>query len=127
MSIWTEFLARFRHTVPAADRPDLRVMTYAPLPQRLEGNDANNYRQPIPPASGNFLTFWDGNQLPGSFMHIPNDGHAQYLVYKSQDFVQPQYNTQASFGQNLSQVNAAQLLANWRTMWQSASARYGNG
>ena len=125
--MWAEFLAWCFNTIPAADRADLRVMTYAPFPQRLEGNDANNYRQPIPPASGNFLTFWDGNQLPGTYMHIPPDGHAQYLVYRSQDFVQPQFNTQASFGTNLSQVNAAQLLANWRTMWQSASARYGNG
>ena len=125
--MWTEFLAWCFHGVPAADRPRLQPQTYTPFPQRLEGNDANNYRQPIPPASGNFLTFWDGNQLPGTYMHIPPDGHAQYLVYRSQDFVQPQFNTQASFGTNLSQVNAAQLLANWRTMWQSASARYGNG
>lgn len=123
--MWAEFLAWCRNTVPAADRADLRPQLYAPLPQRLEGNDLTNYRQPIPPASGNFLTFWDGNQLPGSFMHLT--AHTQYLVYRSQDFVQPQFNTQASFGTNLSQVNAAQLLANWRTMWQSASGRYGNG
>jgi hypothetical protein len=123
--MWSEFLARYVRAVPATDRADLRMQTYAPLPQRLIGNDATNYRQAIPPASGNFLTFWDGNQLPGSFMHLT--AHTQYLVYRTQDFVQPQYNTQASFGSNLSQIPAAQLLANWRTMWASASGRYGNG
>jgi hypothetical protein len=111
--------------LPASVRPALQPYPSAPFPQRLSAEDTRTYRQPIPPASGNFLTFWDGNQLPGSYMHLT--AHTQYLVYKTQDFVQPQYNTQASFGENLSQVPAAQLLANWRSMWQSASGRYGNG
>lgn len=111
--------------VPAAARPHLQSYPSAPLPERLSAEDTNSYLEPLPRASGNYLTFWVGNQLPGSYMHLTP--HTQYLVYKTQDFVQPQLNTQASFGQNLSTVNAAQLLANWRTMWQSASGRYGNG
>ena len=111
--------------LPSSVRPKLQSYPSHPWPQRLSAEDTNAYVQPIPPASGNFLTFWDGNQLPGSYMHLT--AHTQYLVYKTQDFVQPQLNTQASFGSNLSQIPAAQLLANWRTMWSSASGRYGNG
>lgn len=124
--MWNQYAAEdcTHRSLPGSVQPRLQTFPSAPLPQRLSAQDTDTYVQPIPHTSGNYQTFWTGNQLPGSYMHITP--HTQYIVYRTQDFVQPQLNTQASFGRNVGTLNTASILANWRTVWASASARYGN-
>lgn len=101
--------------------PRLQSFPSDPLPQRLSARDTNPYRQPEPATSDNYLTFWNGNQLPGSFMHVTP--HAAWISVSSQDDTTPQF-TGGSFGQVLTQLQSAQLVANWRNMWANLQGRY---
>ena len=103
--------------------PRLRQLPSNPLPQRLSARDTNAWREPTPPTSDSYLTFWTGNQIPGPFMHITP--HAAYIAVRSQDDVQPQLRG-GNFGSVLGQLGSAQLVTNWRLMWQSLQAKYGS-
>ena len=102
--------------------PRLRSLPSSALPQRLSARDTNAWREPSPPSSDNYLTFWTGNQLPGAFMHITP--HAAWVAVRSQDDVQPQLRG-GQFGQVLGQLDSARLVTSWRLMWQSLAGRYG--
>ena len=117
----------FGFKLAAGAPPDVTPPFYAlpsdPLPQRLSARDTNRYRQPAPPTSDNYLAFWDGNQLPGSYMHVT--AHTAWIAVRSQDDLAPQYRG-GSFGQVITQLQGAQLVAQWRSMWANLQGRYGS-
>lgn len=114
---------RLRIPQPENDGPrGLQSLPSTGFPVRLQVPDTLAWREPVPPASGNYQTFWQGNQLPGSYMHVTP--HAAWIHVSSQDDLQPQYRGGA-FGQVMGQLQTAQLIANWRTALSGALSKYG--
>lgn len=92
----------------------------APWPQRLSAQDTRTYRQPLFQSHDNYLTFWQGNQLPGMFMHT---APTAYIPYSSQEDLRPRL-AGGSFGPVMTQLQTAQLVADWRAAWNSLVSRY---
>lgn len=107
---------------PFTNNPQLEHLPSYPLPQRQSAADTNAWREPTPPSGDNYLTFWNGNQIPGPFMHI--QPHVAYIAVSSQADLTPQYRNGA-FGKVLGQLEAARLIMGWRLMWQSLVGKYG--
>lgn len=99
-----------------------------PLPQRMSAQDTNNYVQPQPTYDPQYyLTYWQGNQMPGMFIHTQNP-HIMWVSVKDRSVL---YNsspdgaqrTKGSFNYNLSQQNSAQVIATWRAAWSQLAAQ----
>lgn len=107
--------------VKSDQRPHFYSLPSNPLPQRMSARDTRTWVEPLPFSTDNYLTFWHGNQLPGSYMHVTP--HAAWIAVSSQDDLQPQYRG-GSFGQVMGQLETAQLVQSWRLMWQNLQGRY---
>jgi hypothetical protein len=117
------FGVKLFHHIPANVAPRLMELPSNPLPQRMSARDTNAWREPKPSSVENYLTFWNGNQLPGSYMHtVP---HAAWIAVSSQDDLQPQYRG-GGFGTVMSQLQTAQFIGNWHNFWNNLQARYGS-
>lgn len=103
-----------------------RQFTSKPLPQRLSAQDTNDYIQPQPTYDPQYyLTYWNGNQLPGMFIHTQNPWEVwvsvkdrQVLYTSSPSAAQ---RAGGSFNYNLSQEGSAQIIAQWRAAWTTAA------
>ena len=105
---------------PGVDETRVHTLPSGPLPQRLSATDTNAWVEPTPASSDNYLTFWAGNQLPGSYMHVTP--HTAWVEVSSQSDLTPQFNGQ--FGPVMGQLQSAQLVARWRSLWQQAQGAY---
>ena len=107
-----------------------RFRQYAsnPFPQRLSAQDTNEYVQPQPTYDPQYyLTYWNGNQLPGQFIHN-NDPIQEWMSVSTRQILytsSPQGAMRAagSFNQNLSQQNSAQIMATWGAAWKQLAAQ----
>jgi len=99
-----------------------------PLPQRLSAQDTNNYVQPQPTYDPQYyLTYWNGNQLPGMFIHTQNP-HIVWVSVKDRRVLYTSspdgaMRSAASFNYNLSQQNSAQVQATWSAAWKALAAQ----
>lgn len=91
---------------------------YVPFPQRQGAADQFTFQQPIPKATGWYMTFWAGNQLPGV--------HIETAPSPSQNFrYQEQHSAQRAgggFGGGwMNAVTTFNLLERIRSAWASQS------
>lgn len=103
-----------------------------PLPQRLSAQDTTNYVQQQPTYDPQYyLTYWNGNQLPGWFMHTNNpiqewmSVSTRQVLYTSSPYAAQR--TQGSFNYNLSQQSSAQVQAVWSAAWKAQAAKVAAG
>lgn len=107
-----------------------RQFASKPLPQRLSAQDTQEYLQPQPTYDPQYyLTYWEGNQMPGMFMHTANP-HIQWISVKDRQVLyqsspQAAQRTAGSFNYNLSQQNSAEVIATWRAAWSNLAAASG--
>lgn len=107
-----------------------RSFASKPLPERLSAQDTQEYLQPQPSYDPQYyLTYWQGNQLPGRFIHTQNP-HIMWVSVKDKRvaYTSSPYAAQrsaASFNVNLSQQSSAQVIASWRAAWTAAAAQSG--
>ncbi len=102
-----------------------RQFASRPLPQRMSAADTDEYIQPQPRLGANqYLTYWEGNQLPGLFIHTQNP-HEVWISVKDKKLLYSgspygAQRTAGSFNVNLSQQGSAEVIAQWRATWQQA-------
>lgn len=105
-----------------------REFTSKPFPQRLSNQDTRDYVQPQPTYDPQYyLTYWQGNQLPGQFIHNADpiqqwmSVNTRQVLYTSSPYAAQR--TQGSFNYNLSQQNSAQVQAVWSQAWKQLAAQ----
>jgi hypothetical protein len=89
-----------------------------PFPERFEGNDAQTWIEPTAADRSNYMNYFQGNQLPGTFLSSGPMGYPVVQAVQVESLVRPQ----GSFGPNLGQVGIQNLVARWQGIWQSASS-----
>ena len=89
----------------------------APFAMRLEGNDLQSWLEPTQQDRNNFMTFFNGNQLPGFNINSPIGG---YGALQSQHIESPSRDS-GTFGPQLGQLNTQSLWSRWQGIWQAAS------
>jgi len=99
-----------------------KVTNQITLPEQLSMPlGGQTYRQPTPvyDISGNllYLNFWYGNQMPGS--HMLTLPHAHYVHFPNKDISVQR--SGAYFGQLVSTLDTARLLASARAAWAKAA------
>lgn len=99
----------------------LQSFPSSPFPQRLSAQDTRAYRQPGPQSHENYLTFWNGNQLPGAYLHVVP--HVNIVPVQSQTDLAPRL-AGGSFGRVLTPLQSANLIATWRATFSSLTSRY---
>lgn len=99
----------------------MRVFASKPFPQRLSAQDTLEWFEGRPALSDNYMSFWSGNQLPGT--HVITPPHAYYVNVSSQYDTQP-VRPGGIFSQQLGQLNSADLIARWRAAWANARGQY---
>ncbi len=109
-----------------------RFRTFAskPFPQRLSAQDSQEYQQPMPALGplAPYLTYWKGNQLPGSFIHTADpiqfwsSVQTKAVLYNSSPYAAQR--TGGQFNKVAGVESSAQIVAQWRLAWQQAKAIY---
>ena len=113
-----------------------RFRQFRSLPFPVRGRvgreaDTQEYLQPQPRLDGPaapYLTYWSGNQMPGSFIHTANpiqlwnSVKTHEVLWQNSPYAAQrtggQFNRVAGVG------SSAQIVATWRLAWQTAKARY---
>jgi len=101
-----------------------------PFPQRLSAQDSQEYIQPQPRLGpvAPYLTYWSGNQMPGSFIHTANpiqfwnSVKTHEVLWQNSPYAAQR--TGGQFNQVAGVGSSAQIVATWRLAWQTARARY---
>ncbi len=91
---------------------------YTPFMARLGAADQDTFQQPVPKNPGWFMTFWQGNQLPGITIETA-PSPAQNYRYREQHSAQ---RDGGAFGGGwLNSVKTFTLLERMRAAWASQS------
>lgn len=90
-------------------------MASKPFPQRFEGNDFQNFSQPIP-REFQYQSFWVGNQVP--IATIQTTAHPYWIHQRTFEQVAPQ-RKDGSFNMILGATQSATLVQRWHQIWQT--------
>lgn len=96
----------------------MQPMRGEPFAQRLEGNDYQNFSQPIP-RELQYQSFWVGNQVPIATMQT--QAHPYWIHQRTFEQVAPQLKG-GSFNTILGATQSATLIQRWHQLWQTQSA-----
>lgn len=95
---------------------------YTPFTQRLGAADQFSMQQPIPKLPGWYMTFWQGNQVPGPFMSNAPTAAQNYRYFEQH----PVQRASGAFGGGwMGAVSTFAFLEKLRSAWASQSGYNG--